>query len=235
MGSSEPGRTQPSSPPAAARGALRELLGDRPERRAALELLGDAVGRPLGVVRLVGPVDRHEDLGNARFGLADVRAGAAQRVVDLGLRDVDLRAHLAADDLGPGDLRLDLLHGDVEGDAGALDVLLELAARHAGGALDVAEALLHLAVGGLQAEPLGVLDLQAFVDHLAQHLCGHALAQVRAVLQAGGADGEQHALLEVEIGDGVVVDARQHAQALGRSQCWKQSDDDDEKGAEEQR
>ena len=106
---------------------------------------------------------------------------------------------------------------------------------HAGGALDVVEPLLHLAVGGLQAEPLGVLDLQPFVDHLAQHLGGHALAQVRAVLQAGGADGEQHALLEVEIGDGVVIDARHHAQGLGRSQCWKQSDDDDEKGAEEQR
>ena len=83
---------------------------------------------------------------------------------------------------------------------------------HAGGALDVAEPLLHLAVGGLHAEPLGVLDLQPLVDHLAQDLGGHALAQVRTVLQAGGADGEQYALLEVEIGDGVVIDPR-HARA----------------------
>ena len=62
------------------------------------------------------------------------------------------------------------------------------------------------------AEPLGVLDLQPLVDHLAQDLAGHPLAQVRAVLQAGGADGEQHALREVEIGDGIVVHAG-HARA----------------------
>ena len=59
--------------------------------------------------------------------------------------------------------------------------------------------------------------------------------QVRAVLHAGAADGERDALLEVEIGDGIVVDTGHHAQTLGRAQCRKQSDDDGEKGAEEQR
>ena len=79
-------------------------------------------------------------------------------------------------------------------------------------ALDLAEALLHLGLGGLHAEPLGILDLQPLVDHLAQDLGGHALAQVRAVLQAGGLDGEQDALGEVEVGDRVVVHARHDAQ-----------------------
>ena len=69
---------------------------------------------------------------------------------------------------------------------------------------------------GLEAQPLGVLDLQPLVDHLAQDLGGHALAQVRTVLQAGGADGEQYPLGEVEIGDGIVVDPRHHAQPFGR-------------------
>ena len=44
VGSSEPGRTQPRSPPVCGGRALGELLGDRPEGRAALELLDDAVG-----------------------------------------------------------------------------------------------------------------------------------------------------------------------------------------------
>ena len=72
----------------------------------------------------------------------------------------------------------------------------------------------QLAVGGLEPEPLGVLDLQLLVDHLAQDLGGHPLAQVRAVLQTGRADGEQYPLREVEVGDGVVVHPRDHAQAL---------------------
>ena len=111
----------------------------------------------------------------------------------------------------------------------------ELATRHARGALDVAEALLQLAVGGLQPEPLGVLDLQVFIDHLAQDLGGHALAQLRTVLQARRPNGEQHSLGQVEIGDGVVVHPRDHAQALGRCESRRQCDDDDEKSAEEER
>ena len=193
------------------RGALRELLGDGAERRPALQLLVDAIGTAFGLIGELRPVDRHEDIGDTRFRLADVGADTAEGIVDLGLGHVDLGPHAPPHDLGPGDLCLDLLDGDVEGNANALDILLELAARHAGGALDVAEPLLQLGVGSLQPQALGVLDLQLLVDHLAQHLRGHALAQFRAVLQSGRADGEQHALGEVEIGDGVIVDAREHA------------------------
>ena len=79
---------------------------------------------------------------------------AGQRVVDLGVRDVDLGPHLAADDLDPGDLRLDLLGGDLVGHADALQILLELAVRHAGGAFDLADALGDLAFGRLSPSRL---------------------------------------------------------------------------------
>ena len=88
---------------------------------------------------------------------------------------------------------------------------------------------------GLEAEPLGILDLQPLVDHLAQYLGSHSLAQFRTVLQSGGADGEQYPLGQVEIGDGIVVDPRDHAQPFSRRESRRQHDDDGEKSAEEQR
>ena len=233
VASSDPGSTQPSSPPAWAVAALGELLGDGGERRSALELLDDTVRAALGLVGEIGAVDRHENLGHPRLGLADIRPHPVQRVIDLGFRHVDLGPHFAADDLVPGDLRLDLLDRDLEGDADALQVLPELAVRHAGGALDVAEPLLHLAVGGLEPQSLGILDLQPLVDHLAQHLCGHPLAQFRTVLQTGRADGEQYALGQVEVGDGIVVHPRHNAQPLSRCEGRRKDDDDGDECAKE--
>ena len=231
--------------------SLGKLLRDRAERSAATELLHDSVGAALALVDPVGPVDGHEDFGDARFGLADVGAHAAHRVVDLCLRDVDLRAHLAADDLAPRDLRLDLLLGDVGGDADALEVELELSLAQPGRPLDLGVAAVDLGVRGAHAELLGVLDLQALVDHLPQHLSRHALTQIGTVRQAGGADGEEHALRQVEVGDRVVVDARDDAQTLtrcrldggtlggrpllGRGRNGQRHDGEEEGGAEEWR
>ena len=87
----------------------------------------------------------------------------------------------------------------------------------------------------LRPQSLGVLDLQPLVDHLAQDLGSHTLAQVGTVLQVGGADGEQDPLRQIEIGDGIVVDARDHAQPFSRCECRRQHDDDGEESAEEQR
>src|SRR6185436_4661650 len=112
--------------------------------RAAAQLLDHAVGAALGLVGLLDLVDRDEDLGDPRLGLADVGPDARQGVVDLGVGHVDLRPHAAAHDLGPGQGRLDLLGGDLVGHADALHVLLELAARHAGRALDLGDALADL-------------------------------------------------------------------------------------------
>ena len=198
----------------------------------------------------IGPVDRHEDLGDPGLGLADIRAHAAQRIVDLRLGDVDLGADLPADDLAPGDLSLDLLRSDVGGDADALQVLPELSTAQAGGALDLGIAVLNLAVRRFDAELLGIDDLQAFVDHLPQHLRRHALAQLGTVLQARCLDGEQHPLRQVEVGDGVVVDAGHHTQALagrglrcrslgrrplGGDRSGQQHDREDDESAEEKR
>ena len=167
----------------------------------------------LGLVRQFGPVDRHEDLGDARFGLADVACDARLSASSISASETSTCGRTRRRMILVQAICASICCTAMSKVTPMLWMYcLNWPRPHAGGALDVAEALLHLAVGGLQAEPLGVLDLQAFVDHLAQHLGGHALAQVRAVLQAGGADGEQHALLEVEIGDGVVIDARHHAQ-----------------------
>src|SRR5260370_35694292 len=51
---------------------LGELLGNGAKRRAALELLDDAVGTALGLVGEAGLVDGPENLGDRRFGPADV-------------------------------------------------------------------------------------------------------------------------------------------------------------------
>ena len=177
------------------RRALRELLRDRRERRPAAKLLDDAIGAALAFVGTVSPIHRNEDLTDAGLGLADIGPHPRQRVIHLGLGDVDLGAHPAANDLVPGDLGFDLLCRDFRGDTDALEILPELAAPHAGGALDF-------------------LDLQALIDHLAQHLRRHALAQVRAVRQTTRLDGEEDALLQVEVCDGVVIDAGDHTQAL---------------------
>ena len=145
-GSSVPGRIQPRSPPfwavapcencwaRAANGAPRRSCSTM---RSALR----------GLVGLVVAVDRDEDLADPRLGLADVAAHAGQRIVDFGVGDVDLGPDPAAHDLQPGDRGLDLLGGDLVGHADALQVLLELAGRQAGGAFDLADALGDLAFG----------------------------------------------------------------------------------------
>ena len=79
---------------------------------------------------------------------------------------------------------------------------------------------------GRHAETLGVLDLQALVDHLAQKLRREPLLQIGCLLHAGAADGEGDALLQLEVGDRLVVDAGHHAQRLRR-------DDGDRSGNEE--
>jgi hypothetical protein len=195
-------------------GSRRELLRHRRERRAAAKLFDDAIGAALALVRTVGAIHWDEDLADTGLGLADVGPHPCQGVIHLGLGDIDLGAHPAADDLVPGNLGLDLLRRDFRSDSNALEVLPELPAPHAGGALDFGDAPLNFTIGRFDAEPLGILDLQALVDHLAQDLRGHPLAEVRAVRQAARLDGEEHALLQVEVSDGVVVDAGNHAQAL---------------------
>ena len=141
----------------------------------------------------------------------------------------------AAHDLQPRDRGLELLGGDFIRHADALQVLLELAGRQAGGALDLADPLGDLAVGRSQADPLRVLNLQPFVDHLAQHLRRDALTQLRSVGLVGRADGEDHTLRQLEIGDRVVIHARHHPQALRRGEDRAEDDGERDEGAKDQR
>jgi len=113
--------------------------------------------------------------------------------------------------------------------------LLELSALHAGGALDLCDALADFRFGGTHAEALGVLDLQALVDHLAQKLRREPLLEIGGLLHAGAADGEGDPLLQLEIGDRIVVDARHHAQRLRRREAGREDDDESEEGAKDQR
>ena len=229
---------------------MGELLRNGSEGRAAAELLSDAVGTTLALIHRIGTIDRHENLRDAGLGLADVRPHAAKRVVDFRLGHIHLGANLPPDDRAPGDLRLDLLRRDIGGDAHALEILLELALRQAGSAFDLGVAARNLGVRRFDAQFLGILNLQPLVDHLPQHLRRHALAQIRTVLQARRADREQHPLRQVEVGNGVVVDAGHDAQALAgrglgcRALCRRplggrsggqQHDREDDEGAEEGR
>ena len=95
------------------------------------------------------------------------------------------------------------------------------------------------AFGCLETETLGVLDLQPLVDHLAQYLGCQPLTDIRTILQTRSADRENDPLGQLEIGDGVVIDARHDAQRLGRHQDGhqdgEQADGDRQKDAEEQR
>ena len=78
-----------------------------------------------------------------------------------------------------------------------------------------------------------MLDLQPFVDHLAQDLGGQPLVHVRTVLHAGALDGKDDALIELEISDGIVIDPRHHAQPLGRGEDGAEGEGDCDEGAEE--
>ena len=185
------------------------------ERRAALELLEHPVGAALGLVGLLDLVDRDEDLGDARLGLADVRTRMRVSASSISASDTSTCGRtLRRTILAQAICASICCDGDLVGDADALQILLELAALHAGGALDLGDALVDLRLGGLHAETLGVLDLQALVDHLAQELRRQPLLQIGCVLHAGAADGEGDALLQLEVGDGIVVDTGHHAQRL---------------------
>ena len=198
-------------------------------------MLDDPVGAAPGLVRLLGAIDRHEYLGNPRFRLADVGADTRERVLDLGFRHVNLGTDLAANDLGPGNRRLDLLYGDVIADADALQILPELAPRHAGGSLDFGNACVYFRLGGLYPEPLGILYLEPFVDHLPKHLCGEALAHFRCVLEACAADRKKDALAKVEVRYRVVIDPRHDPKPLCRSQEWADDEGENGEGADDQR
>ncbi len=82
-----------------------------------------------------------EYLRDTRLGLADIDPDARQRVIDLGVGDLDLGTYATADDLGPGNAGLDLLRCDLEGHADALQILPELSALHARRALDLGDPL----------------------------------------------------------------------------------------------
>jgi hypothetical protein len=211
------------------------LLGQSGERRSPPNLLDDPVGAALGFISLLDLVDGHENLGHARFGLSGIAAHATKRVVDFGLRDLDLGAYPAAHDLGPGDARLNLLHGDLIGHADALQVLPKLPARHARRALDLGHTLVQFGLRDAHPQPLGVLDLQPLVDHLPQDLGCQALVKLRAVLHAGAAHGKYDTLVELVIGDGVVIDPRHHAQPLCGGESGADEEGDCDEGAEDER
>ena len=161
------------------RRALRELLGEGGEGGAAPQLLDHAVGAALGLVGLVDPVDRDEDLGDPRLRSCRRWRGCAASASSISASDTSTCGRtLRRTILAQAMLRLDLLRGDLEGDADALQILLELAALHAGGALDLGDPLVDLRLGRLHAERLGILDLQPLVDHLPQDLRRQALLQV---------------------------------------------------------
>ncbi len=86
------------------------------------------------------------------------------------------------------------------------------------------------------AEALGVLDLEALVDHLAQKLLREPLLEVGRLLHAGAADRERDPLLQLEIGDRLVVDAGHHAKRLRRGNSdWRDSEEASEQEAKKRR